>query len=124
MPLASKSFTTIDARPDSTSMVKPGEMIDVIEMSPLTLTDRRIYNLLIENAWEAIDQPVTHTIELRAIRSTRDANDRVGESVERLMAHHFLYALAHIFGIVFMFSTVVSILACMIILRHFSNNHI
>src|SRR5512147_2578466 len=86
MPLAAKPFTTIDARPDSISMVKPGEMIDVIEMSPLTLTDRRIYNLLIENAWEAIDQPVTHTIELRALRGSRDANDRVGDSIERLMA--------------------------------------
>src|SRR5512132_95077 len=86
MPPAAKPFTTIDARPDSASMVKPGEMIDVIEMSPLTLTDRRTYNLLIENAWETIDQPVAHTIELRAIRGTRDANDRVGESVERLMA--------------------------------------
>jgi replication initiator protein len=79
-------FKTLDARPDSVSMVKPGEMIDVIEMSPLTLTDRRIYNMLIENAWERIDQAVTHTIELRAIRGTRDANDRVGESIERLMA--------------------------------------
>src|SRR5512132_3142988 len=79
-------FKTLDAHPDNVSMIKPGEMIDVIEMSPLTLTDRRIYNMLIENAWERIDQAVTHTIELRAIRGTRDANDRVGESVERLMA--------------------------------------
>ena len=79
-------FKTLDARPDSVSMIKPGEMIDVIEMSPLTLTDRRIYNMLLENAWERIDQAVTHAIELRAIRGTRDANDRVGESVERLMA--------------------------------------
>jgi Initiator Replication protein len=79
-------FKTLDARPDTISMIKPGEMIDVIEMSPLTLSDRRIYNMLIENAWERIDQPVTHTIEMRAIRGTRDANDRVGESVERLMS--------------------------------------
>lgn len=81
-----KLFNTLDARPDSVSMIKPGEMIDVIEMSPLTLTDRRIYNMLIENAWDRIDQAVTHTIEMRAIRGSRDANDRVGESVERLMA--------------------------------------
>jgi hypothetical protein len=46
------AFRTIHARPDPLSMIKPGELIDVIEMSPLTLTDRRIFNMLIENAWE------------------------------------------------------------------------
>lgn len=81
-----KPFRTVDARPDAASMVKPGEMIDVIEMTPLTLSDRRVYNMLIENAWDTIDQPVAHSIELRALRGTRDANDRVGESIERLMA--------------------------------------
>ena len=35
--------------------------------------------MLIENAWEKIDQPLTHTIEKRDIRGSRDANDRVGE---------------------------------------------
>lgn len=67
-------------------MIKPGELIDVVEISPLTLTDRRVYNALIENAWETIDQPVTHAIAKRDLRGTRDANDRLGESVERLMA--------------------------------------
>lgn len=67
-------------------MIKPGELIDVVEISPLTLTDRRIYNALIENAWDTIDQPVTHSIPKRELRGSRDANDRVGESIERLMA--------------------------------------
>src|SRR4051794_24891038 len=30
--------------------IKPGELIDIVELSPLTLQDRRIYNLLIQ--WE------------------------------------------------------------------------
>ena len=67
-------------------MIKPAELIDVIEISPLTLTDRRIYNTLIANAWDTIDQPVSHSIAKRDLRGTRDANDRVGESIERLMA--------------------------------------
>lgn len=67
-------------------MVKPGELIDVIEMSPLTLTDRRIFNLLIENAWDTIDRAVTHSIPKTALRGSHESNDRVGESVERLMA--------------------------------------
>src|SRR3546814_15481218 len=30
-------------------IVKPGELVDIVELSPLTLADRRIYNLLIAN---------------------------------------------------------------------------
>ena len=77
---------TLDARPSPDTMVKPGELIDVVEITPLTLTDRRVYNALIENAWDRIEQPVTHSIPKRQLRGTRDANDRLGESVERLMA--------------------------------------
>ena len=44
-------------------MVKPGELIDIKEISPLTLTDRRIYNLLIANAWDRITEPVEHVID-------------------------------------------------------------
>lgn len=66
-------------------MIKPGELIDVVEISPLTLTDRRIYNLLIANAWDRIEQPVAHSIAKKDLRGTRDANDRLGDSIERLM---------------------------------------
>lgn len=85
-PSGTKPFRTIDVRPDSASMVKPGELIDVIEMTPLTLTDRRVFNMLIENAWDAIDRAVVHSIPKTALRGTHESNDRVGESVERLMA--------------------------------------
>jgi replication initiator protein len=81
-----KPFKTLDARPSSETMIKPGELIDIVEMSPLTLSDRRIYNLLIASAWDRIERPVTHSIAKRELRGTRDANDRVGESVERLMS--------------------------------------
>lgn len=67
-------------------MIKPGELIDVVEISPLTLTDRRVYNLLIANAWDIIEQPITHSIAMKELRGSRDANDRLGDSVERLMA--------------------------------------
>src|SRR3546814_4761622 len=44
-------------------IVKPGELVDIVELSPLTLADRRIYNLLIANAWERISEPVIHRSE-------------------------------------------------------------
>ena len=79
-------YRTIQARPNASSLIKPGELVDLVEVTPLTLADRRIYNLLLENAWDAIEKPVTHTIAKAALRGSHNSNDRVGESVERLMS--------------------------------------
>src|SRR3546814_6984250 len=43
-------------------IVKPGELVDIVELSPLTLADRRIYNLLIANA-----RSEEHTSELQSL---------------------------------------------------------
>ena len=67
-------------------MIKPGELIDVVEMSPLSLIDRRTYNLLLAHAWDQIDQPVTHIVAKSELRGLHESNDRIGDSVERLMA--------------------------------------
>lgn len=78
---------TLDAKPNSESIIKPGELVDVVEMTPLTLADRRIYNLLLANAWDAIDQPVKHSIPKRDLQGTlHKGSDRLGDSLERLMA--------------------------------------
>ena len=81
-----KSYRTLDARPNAESLVKPGELVDLIEVTPLTLSDRRIYNQLLENAWDGIDKPVTHVIAKADLRGSHNANDRIGESLERLMS--------------------------------------
>lgn len=67
-------------------IVKPGELIDIVELSPLTLTDRRIYNLLIANAWERIDEPIIHRISKVALKGTHQGNERLESSLLRLMA--------------------------------------
>ncbi|WP_300035513.1 replication initiation protein [uncultured Roseobacter sp.] len=77
---------TREVRPNAESIVKPGELIDVVEVTPLTLNDRRIYNLLLENAWDAIDKKVEHVISKSELRGSHNSNDRVGESIERLMS--------------------------------------
>ncbi|NUB45677.1 replication initiation protein [Fertoebacter nigrum] len=84
--MAERSYRTVDARPNAESLVKPGELVDLIEVTPLTLNDRRIYNQLLENAWEAIDKPVTHLIAKASLRGSHNSNDRIGESLERLMS--------------------------------------
>ena len=67
-------------------MVKPGELIDIREISPLTLTDRRIYNLLIANAWDRIIEPVEHVIDKSDLRGTHNGNERIEDSIRRLMS--------------------------------------
>ncbi len=84
--MAERSYRTVDARPNAESLVKPGELVDLIEVTPLSLTDRRIYNQLLENAWDAIDKPVSHVIAKAALRGSHNSNDRVGDSLERLMS--------------------------------------
>ncbi|MGB7946672.1 MAG: replication initiation protein [Candidatus Binatia bacterium] len=66
-------------------MDKPGELIDIKEISPLTLTDRRIYNLLIANAWNHITEPVEHIIDKSDLRGTHNGNERIEDSIRRLM---------------------------------------
>lgn len=84
--MAERVYRTVEARPTAESLVKPGELVDLIEVTPLSLTDRRIYNQLLENAWEAIDKPVTHVIAKSTLRGSHNSNDRIGESLERLMS--------------------------------------
>lgn len=77
---------TVDVEPDEFSLIKPGELIDIVEMSPLTLHDRRVYNLLILNAWENVLEAKEHCIAKRELKGTHHTNERVGDSVMRLMA--------------------------------------
>ena len=67
---SAKQLRTIDVEPDEHMLIKPGELIDIVELSPLTLQDRRIYNLLILNAWDSITEPKEHRIHKRDLRGT------------------------------------------------------
>lgn len=80
-----ETYRTTQARPNTQSLIKPGELVDLVELTPLTLADRRIYNQLLDNAWDAIEKPVTHIIAKSSLRGSHNSNDRVGESIERLM---------------------------------------
>src|SRR3546814_18868409 len=50
-------------------LVKPGGLVEIVELSPLTLAERRIYNLLIANAWERNSEPVINRLAKTALRS-------------------------------------------------------
>ena len=72
---------------DLSSIVKPEELVDIVEMSPLTLQDRRIYNLLIGNAWNRIMSDKEHVISRNELTRYVDShNQDIEGSLRRLMA--------------------------------------
>lgn len=80
---------TLSAKTNKHTLVKPAEMIDVIEVTPLRLHDKRLFNELLANAWEEIGQNKTHKIEKNALKQALDKNlPRLGDSLERLMGTH------------------------------------
>jgi hypothetical protein len=76
----------LDPNDPTGSLVKPSELVDVVELTPLTLVDRRSYNLLIAHAWDRIDEDVEHAIPKAALRGTHKGDERLSDTVQRLMA--------------------------------------
>lgn len=78
---------TLDVVPNLGEMIKPSELIDLIGAGGLTLSARRLYNLLIANAFgpDMGDEGREFEIGLAELRGTHTGNDRIEESVEALM---------------------------------------
>lgn len=45
------ALKTTDLKPFDGQMIKPNELIEIKGTGPLTLADRRIFNVLLNNAW-------------------------------------------------------------------------
>jgi plasmid replication initiation protein len=74
------------SNPDK-SIIKPEELVDIVEMSPLTLNDRRIFNLLLGHAWNNIFTHDTHTISRHDLVKYVDSNNQDIEAcLRRLMS--------------------------------------
>jgi hypothetical protein len=68
------------------SVVPPVEVNDIRYISAeLTLEDRRIYNMLLANAWANISEPIQHAIYLHNLRLGNNNNARPRGSFQRLM---------------------------------------
>jgi hypothetical protein len=76
----------LDPNDASGSMVKPAELVDVVELTPLTLVDRRTYNLLIAHVWDRIDEDIEHAIPKAVLRGTHKGDERLSDTIQRLMA--------------------------------------
>lgn len=78
---------SLDRKPYMGEMIKPSELIELRGTGPLTLEDRRIYNLLIEHAWGPKLVEVGHFFEIptTALKLPTESNHRLVKSIERLM---------------------------------------
>lgn len=90
----SDKFPTVPK--DLSSIVKPEELVDIIEMTPLTLQDRRIYNLLLGNAWNQIATNKQHTIARSDLTQYVDSNNQnIAQSLRRLMSAIVIIKVRH-----------------------------
>lgn len=78
------------------SIVKPEELVDIVEMTPLTLQDRRIYNMLLGKAWNRIFTQKEYVIcRQELVRYTDSHNQDLAASLRRLMAAIVLVRISH-----------------------------
>ena len=74
------------ANPDK-SIIKPEELIDIVEMSPLTLNDRRIFNMLLGHAWNDISKTDMHVMSrYDLVKHVDSKNQDVSACLRRLMS--------------------------------------
>jgi hypothetical protein len=77
---------TILQKHSNDGIVKAGELIEIRQAAALTLHDRRVLNLLIENAGAGIVEDRDHHIAMWRLRGdTHKGGERVRDSVLRLM---------------------------------------
>ena len=79
------TIRTIDQRSTDRSMIKPAELVDVVELTPLKLIDRRCFNILLANAWENIGADQEHSIKKSDLLVNTKATDQIDHSIGRLM---------------------------------------
>ena len=77
---------TVNQKAGPEGFVKPGELVDMRAGADLSLQDRRIFNLLVENAWSEITENKDHRIAIKRLRGPRHkGGERVADSVKALM---------------------------------------
>lgn len=81
------SKRTLEVVPNAGEMVKPSELIEVKGAAKLSLADRRLFNILLHNAFgpDLGTENRRFEIPLSELRDTHDSNDRLVQSIEALM---------------------------------------
>lgn len=81
------SVRTLDLKPGFGEIIKPVELIDIRGATELTLSARRLYNVLLAHAFgpDLAAEGREFTIEISALKGTHESNDRLHESILALM---------------------------------------
>ena len=91
---ASRRLRSLDIRvtgnpldPDlAGSIIKPAELVDVIELTSLNRSELVLYNQLLAHAWNEIESTKVHRIHKALLRGSHESNDRLHEAFDKLMA--------------------------------------
>lgn len=73
---------------DPTNMgriIKPRELVDIIEITPLSRAETILYNQLLANAWNNIRTVSVHKVLKASLRGSHESNDRLYDAFDNLM---------------------------------------
>jgi plasmid replication initiation protein len=66
-------------------IIKPRELVDVIELTPLNRSETILYNQLLAHAWNNIRTNPVHKVLKASLRGSHESNDRLHEAFDKLM---------------------------------------
>jgi plasmid replication initiation protein len=66
-------------------LIKPRELVDIIELTPLNRSETILYNQLLANAWNNIRTQPIHKVLKASLRGTHESNDRLELAFDKLM---------------------------------------
>ena len=85
--MTTSKYKTTQARTTGSDVIKPGELIDVVEEKPLLLSDRRCFNFLLSEAWEHITEDVEHKIPKSLLLRGHKNHARLDASIGLSLIH-------------------------------------
>lgn len=66
-------------------IIKPRELVDIVELTPLSRNESVLYNQLLANAWNEIRTKPVHKVLKASLRGSHESNDRLDDAFDRLM---------------------------------------
>lgn len=66
-------------------IIKPRELVDIVELTPLNRSETLLYSQLLGNAWNSIAETRVHKVLKASLRGSHESNDRLDQAFEALM---------------------------------------
>jgi plasmid replication initiation protein len=66
-------------------IIKPRELVDIVELTPLSRGETILYNQLLAHAWNSIRTTPVHKVLKASLRGSHESNDRLHAAFDRLM---------------------------------------